>query len=123
MVKVLVVDDSPMVLEMVSAHLKQHGMDVMEANNGAEAVEKLKVSTPDLVVTDVVMPQMNGYELCRWIKNNASTKDVPVVMCTTKSEEFDKYWGMKQGADAYLTKPYHPPELIKTIKQLLSQIK
>ncbi len=123
MVRVLVVDDSAMVLEMVSAHLKQHGMEVAEAHDGAEAVEKLKAFTPDLVVTDVVMPRMNGYELCRWIKSNASTKDVPVIMCTTKSEEFDKYWGMKQGADAYLTKPYHPPELIKTIKQLLSQIK
>lgn len=123
MVKVLVVDDSSMVLEMVSAHLKQYGMEVTEAHDGADAVEKLKAGTPDLVVTDVVMPRMNGYELCRWIKSNASTKDVPVIMCTTKSEEFDKYWGMKQGADAYLTKPYHPPELIKTIKQLLSQIK
>jgi twitching motility two-component system response regulator PilH len=122
MVKVLVVDDSAMVLEMVSAHLKQNGIEVLEAHDGSDAVEQLKVVTPDLVVTDVVMPKMNGYELCRWIKNNASTKDVPVIMCTTKSEEFDKYWGMKQGADAYLTKPYHPPELIKTIKQLLSQI-
>jgi twitching motility two-component system response regulator PilH len=123
MVKVLVVDESAMVLEMVSAHLKQNGIEVLEAHDGSEAVEQLKTVTPDLVVTDVVMPKMNGYELCRWIKNNASTKDVPVIMCTTKSEEFDKYWGMKQGADAYLTKPYHPPELIKTIKQLLSQIK
>jgi twitching motility two-component system response regulator PilH len=122
MVKVLVVDDSAMVLEMVSAHLKQNGIEVLEAHDGSDAVEQLKMVTPDLVVTDVVMPKMNGYELCRWIKNNASTKDVPVIMCTTKSEEFDKYWGMKQGADAYLTKPYHPPELIKTIKQLLSQI-
>ena len=123
MVKVLVVDDSAMVLEMVSAHLKQNGIEVLEAHDGSDAVEQLKTVTPDLVVTDVVMPKMNGYELCRWIKNNDSTKDVPVIMCTTKSEEFDKYWGMKQGADAYLTKPYHPPELIKTIKQLLSQIK
>jgi twitching motility two-component system response regulator PilH len=122
MVKVLVVDDSAMVLEMVSAHLKQNGIEVLEAHDGSDAVEQLKTVTPDLVVTDVVMPKMNGYELCRWIKNNDSTKDVPVIMCTTKSEEFDKYWGMKQGADAYLTKPYHPPELIKTIKQLLSQI-
>ena len=123
MVRVLVVDDSSMVLEMVSAHLKQNGIEVIEAHDGADAVDKLKAVIPDLVVTDVVMPRMNGYELCRWIKSNASTKDVPVIMCTTKSEEFDKYWGMKQGADAYLTKPYHPPELIKTIKQLLSQIK
>jgi len=122
MVKVLVVDDSAMVLEMVSAHLKQNGIEVLEAHDGSDAVEQLKTVTPDLVVTDVVMPKMNGYELCRWIKNNDSTKDVPVIMCTTKSEEFDKYWGMKQGADAYLTKPYHPPELIKPIKQLLSQI-
>jgi twitching motility two-component system response regulator PilH len=122
MVKVLVVDDSAMVLEMVSAHLKQNGIEVLEAHDGSDAVDQLKTVTPDLVVTDVVMPKMNGYELCRWIKNNDSTKDVPVIMCTTKSEEFDKYWGMKQGADAYLTKPYHPPELIKTIKQLLSQI-
>jgi len=122
MVRVLVVDDSAMVLEMVSVHLKQNGIEVLEAHDGSDAVEQLKTVTPDLVVTDVVMPKMNGYELCRWIKNNDSTKDVPVIMCTTKSEEFDKYWGMKQGADAYLTKPYHPPELIKTIKQLLSQI-
>ncbi|NJK33920.1 MAG: response regulator [Oscillatoriales cyanobacterium SM2_2_1] len=119
MTTVLIVDDSAMVLEMVAEQLRQQGMSVIEARDGAEAVEKIKVTPPDLVVTDVVMPKMNGYELCRWIKNNSTTKNVPVVMCTTKSEEFDKYWGMKQGADAYLTKPYHPPELLKTIKSLL----
>ncbi|CAN1212470.1 response regulator [Tumidithrix helvetica PCC 7403] len=123
MATILIVDDSAMVRDMVSGQLRQQGMDVIEAQDGAEAIEKMKGTTPDLVVTDVVMPRMNGYELCRWIKNNAATKDVPVIMCSTKSEEFDKYWGMKQGADAYLTKPYHPPELLKTIKQLLSQVK
>jgi twitching motility two-component system response regulator PilH len=119
MTTVLVVDDSPTVREMVVEQLKGSGMTVIEAFDGTDAVEKLKNTTPDLVVTDVVMPKMNGYELCRWIKKNESTKDVPVVMCTTKSEDFDKHWGMKQGADAYITKPYEPAELLKTIKTLL----
>ncbi|MEI6426771.1 MAG: response regulator [Pseudanabaena sp. ELA607] len=119
MAKVLVVDDSTMVLELVSSQLREQGIEVMEAHDGEEAVKHLQTMTPDVVVTDVVMPKMNGYELCRWIKSNEATKNVPVIMCTTKSEEFDKYWGIKQGADAYVTKPYHPPELIKTIKQFL----
>ncbi len=121
MATVLVVDDSPAVREMLVNQLKQGGMTVIEAQDGTEAVEKLKTTVPDVVVTDVVMPKMNGYELCRWIKNNDSTKNVPVVMCTTKSEEFDKYWGIKQGADAYITKPYQPADLIKTIKGLLKE--
>jgi twitching motility two-component system response regulator PilH len=121
MATVLVVDDSSAVREMLANQLKQGGMTVIEAQDGTEAVEKLKTTVPDVVVTDVVMPKMNGYELCRWIKNNDSTKNVPVVMCTTKSEEFDKYWGIKQGADAYITKPYQPADLIKTIKGLLKE--
>ncbi len=119
MVKILVVDDSSTVREMVTSQLRQQGIDVSEAEDGEDAIAKIQQNQPDLVVTDVVMPNKNGYELCRWIKGNDSTKNIPVIMCTTKSEEFDKYWGMKQGADAYLTKPYHPPELLKTIKQLL----
>lgn len=123
MTTVLVVDDSPMIREMVSSHLTQHGFKVVEAGDGAEAIEKIQAKLPDLIVTDVVMPRMNGYELCRWIKSNAQTKNLPVVMCTTKSEEFDKYWGMKQGADAYITKPYQPPELLNILQELLSKIK
>ncbi len=122
MTTVLIVDDSPMIREMVSGHLTQHGFKVEEANDGADAVEKIQAKQPDLIVTDVVMPRMNGYELCRWIKNNAQTKNLPVVMCTTKSEEFDKYWGMKQGADAYITKPYQPPELLNIVQQLLRKV-
>ncbi|AFY74300.1 response regulator with CheY-like receiver domain and winged-helix DNA-binding domain [Synechococcus sp. PCC 7502] len=119
MTTVLVVDDSPTVRELVSEHLRQQNIAVVEAFDGLDATEKIKISVPDLVITDVVMPRMNGYELCRWIKNNVKNKNVPVVMCTTKSEEFDKYWGMKQGADAYITKPYNPPELIDIVKRLI----
>lgn len=120
---VLIVDDSPTVRELLSEQLKRSGFIVVEAVDGEEAIEKIKENTPDLVVTDIVMPRKNGYELCRWIKNDPQIKHIPVVMCTSKSEEFDVYWGMKQGADAYITKPYHPPDLLDAVKKLLSQAK
>jgi len=116
---VLIVDDSATVREMVSEQLRKSGFNVIEAIDGEEAIAKLQVSIPDLVVTDIVMPRKNGYELCRWMKNEPKTKHIPVVMCTSKSEEFDVYWGMKQGADAYITKPYHPPDLVEVVNRLL----
>ncbi|HEY9908998.1 MAG TPA: response regulator [Thermosynechococcaceae cyanobacterium] len=116
---VLIVDDSLTVRQMLSDQLRRSGFDVVEASDGEEAIAKIKASSPDLVVTDIVMPRKNGYELCRWIKSDPSTKDIPVVLCTSKSEEFDVYWGMKQGADAYITKPYHPPDLLTAVKRLL----
>lgn len=118
---VLIVDDSPTVREMLSEQLKRSGLSVLEAVDGEEAMEKIRANSPDLVITDIVMPRKNGYELCRWIKNEPATKHIPVVMCTSKSEEFDVYWGMKQGADAYITKPYHPPDLLNAVKKLLQQ--
>jgi twitching motility two-component system response regulator PilH len=116
---VLIVDDSLTVRQMVSEQLRQSGFVVVEAIDGEEAIAKIQASIPDLVVTDIVMPRKNGYELCRWLKSELKTKHIPVVMCTSKSEEFDVYWGMKQGADAYITKPYHPPDLIDAVKKLL----
>ncbi len=120
---VLIVDDSPTLREMLTDLLRKSGHAVIQASDGVDAQEKLGAgsSVPDLVVMDVVMPRMNGYELCRWIKKNPQTQDVPVIMCTSKSEEFDRYWGMKQGADAYVTKPYHPDELMGVVRQLLSR--
>ncbi|MBF2079712.1 MAG: response regulator [Synechococcales cyanobacterium T60_A2020_003] len=116
---VLIVDDSQTLRHMLSELLRDQGIEVIEATNGVEAQEKIQQRLPDLVITDLIMPQMNGYELCRWIKNEAKTKDLPVLVCTTKSEDFDRYWGMKQGADAYITKPFHPPELLRTVRRLL----
>ncbi|WP_421656543.1 response regulator [Leptothermofonsia sp. ETS-13] len=120
---VLIVDDSHTVREMLSEQLKRGGFNVIEAVDGEEAMEKIKFHSPDLVITDIVMPRKNGYELTRWIKNDPKTRHTPVVMCTSKSEEFDVYWGMKQGADAYITKPYHPPDLLDAVKKLLNQTK
>lgn len=121
MATILIVDDSPTVREMVSDQLRRSGYTVVEAVDGEDAIEKLQVALPDLIVTDIVMPRKNGYELCRWIRNHAQAKKLPVIMCTSKSEEFDVYWGMKQGADAYMTKPYHPPDLITAVRKLLQQ--
>lgn len=121
---ILVVDDSPSQREMISSLLKSSGIVVTEASNGEEALEALlnpsNENLPDLVITDIVMPRMNGYEFCRKLKNTPATEHIPVLMCTSKGEEFDRYWGMKQGADAYIAKPFKPNELNKTVKQLLN---
>jgi twitching motility two-component system response regulator PilH len=118
---VLIVDDSQTLRQMLAEILEKSGMSVVEAINGSEAQAKIESSTPDLVITDLIMPEMNGYELCRWIKT--TRQNLPVLICSTKSEEFDRYWGMKQGADAYITKPFHPTEMLQTVKQLLRATK
>jgi twitching motility two-component system response regulator PilH len=118
---VLVVDDSATAREMLVAELQRAGFRVMAAADGAEAMEHIKVNPPALVITDLIMPRVNGYELCRNIKSDPLTKHVPVIMCSTKAEEFDRYWGMKQGADAYITKPYQPKDMINAVKYLLEE--
>ncbi len=119
MSEVLLVEDSPVQREMISGILQDNGWQVTLAADGIEALEQMQKSSPDLVVLDIVMPRMNGYEVCRRLKSDPKTRNVPVVMCSSKGEEFDRYWGMKQGADAYIAKPFQPVELIGTIKQLL----
>ena len=122
MTTILIVDDSQTLRKMLAELLMSHGMRVLEATNGKEAKKQITSASADLdlVITDLIMPEMNGYELCRWLKNETDLKKkVPVLICSTKSEEFDRYWGMKQGADAYITKPFQPPELLRTIKKLL----
>ena len=119
MSKVLVVEDSVTQREMISQLLKSSGLAVTVDNDGVEALGRLKNTKPDIVVLDIVMPRMNGYEVCRRIKSDPQTKDIPVVMCSSKGEEFDRYWGLKQGADAYIAKPFQPTELVGTVKQLL----
>jgi len=116
---VLVVEDSVTQREMIEDLLKGSGLTVKTAGDGVEALEQMQGNCPDIVVMDIVMPRMNGYELCRRIKTDPKTERVPVVMCSSKGEEFDRYWGMKQGADAYISKPFQPQELVGTVKQLL----
>ena len=117
---VLVVEDSVAQREMIIDLLKGNGLKVTVASDGVEALAYIHGELlPDLVVLDIVMPRMNGYEVCRRIKSDPATQNLPVVLCSSKGEEFDRYWGMKQGADAYIAKPFQPTELVGTVKQLL----
>lgn len=117
---VLVVEDSIPQREMITELLKGNGLTVAAATDGIEALEQIQAGEhPDLVVLDIVMPRMNGYEVCRRLKSDPITQHVPVILCSSKGEEFDRYWGMKQGADAYIAKPFQPTELLGTVKQLL----
>jgi twitching motility two-component system response regulator PilH len=120
MTTVMIVDDSNALREIIAKMLRDSGIEVISAEDGVQALKKIEDETQlDLVVLDIVMPNMNGYDLCRHIRKNPKTQNLPVVMCSSKSEEFDRYWGMKQGADAYISKPFRPEELLSTIKQLL----
>ena len=116
---ILVVEDSPTQRQFILDVLKGSSLTVTVANDGIEALEQIQLSCPDIVVLDVVMPRMNGYEVCRRLKTDPKTQGVPVIMCSSKGEEFDRYWGMRQGADAYIVKPFQPKELVGTVKQLL----
>jgi len=116
---VLVVDDQLTHREMISNLLKGSGFKVMVASNGGEALEQIEAHPPDLVILDIVMPKINGYEVCRRLRTNPISKDVPVILCSIKAEEFDRYWGIRQGADAYVAKPFQPQELLATVKKLL----
>ncbi|MGB8702315.1 MAG: response regulator [Thermosynechococcaceae cyanobacterium] len=119
MTTVMIVDDSHTIRAMLTDLLQKHGFDVIEAEDGVVAKEMMKDQRPDLVITDIVMPNMNGYELCRWVKNELPGGAAPVILCSTKSEAFDRHWGMKQGGDAYIIKPYNAEEMLSTIKGLL----
>ncbi len=116
---ILVVEDSVTQREMIKDLLRNSGLTVTVASDGVEALEQIQGNCPDLVILDIVMPRMNGYEVCRRLKSDPKTQNVPVVMCSSRSEESDRYWGLKQGADAYIAKPFQPTELVGTVKQLL----
>lgn len=118
---VMIVDDSQAQRAIIVEILKKNGLEVIEAADGMEAKEKIQRLCPDLVILDIVMPHMNGYELCRWLKNDSNAKHVPVIMCSTKGEDFDLHWGKKQGADDYVTKPFEPKEMIAKVRKLLQQ--
>jgi len=115
----LVIDDSMTDREVLTACLKQAGMDVITANSSEEGMDKLAGSQPDIIILDVVLPGRSGFELCRDLKAEAKTSKIPVVISSTKGTEMDKFWGMKQGADAYIAKPIDQDELIRTVKKLI----
>ena len=117
---VLVVEDNNTEKEIITSCLQTSGVNVLTAKSAEEAFEQLKNHSFDAVILDIVLPDRSGFEICREIKAETQTSKIPVVMCSTKSGEMDKFWGMKQGADAYLAKPIDQDELVRTVKQLLA---
>jgi twitching motility two-component system response regulator PilH len=115
--KILVVDDSITVAKFVEMVLTAEGHSMAFALDGDEAIARIKNEKYDLLILDVVMPRKNGYQLCREIKNNEQYKSIPVIMLTTKGTESDKFWGMRQGANEYLTKPCNPEALVGAVNK------
>ncbi len=116
--KILVVDDSPTERYALSEVLQKNGFNVITAENGEEGIAKSKSELPDLILMDVVMPGMNGYQATRTISRDEATRSIPVIICTTKGQETDKIWGMRQGAFDYLVKPLDHDELLKRIRAM-----
>ena len=116
--KILVVDDSPTERYALSEVLTKNGYQVVTAENGEEGIAKSQSELPDLILMDVVMPGMNGYQATRTISRDSATRSIPVIICTTKGQETDKIWGMRQGAFDYLVKPLDHTELLARIRAM-----
>jgi twitching motility two-component system response regulator PilH len=114
--KIMVVDDSPTERAYLEGLLKKNGFDVVLVESGEAAIEHAKSDRPDLILMDVVMPGLNGFQATRAITRDEATKHIPVVICTTKDQETDKIWGLRQGAKDYVTKPINEGELVGKIK-------
>ncbi|MEM6610812.1 MAG: response regulator [Cyanobacteria bacterium P01_C01_bin.72] len=113
---ILVVDDLQAQLDLITGYLEQEGFKVVTALNGNEALVKATAQLPDLVITDLVMPEMSGLEFCRKLKKNPETEAIPVIACTTKDRDMDKKWAKKQGVVAYLVKPFTQAEMVSAVK-------
>ena len=117
--KVLVVDDSPTELKLMSEPFVQNGYGVVTATDGEQALQMAADERPALIVLDVIMPKLNGFQVCRKIKTHDTLKEIKVIMLTSKNQESDKFWGEKQGADAYMTKPFDSEELLNMARSLM----
>ena len=117
MARILIVDDSPSQLLGIKRIVEKLGHETLSAEDGAAGVEVAKAELPDLILMDVVMPNLNGFQATRTISKNADTAHIPIILVTTKDQETDKVWGMRQGAKAYVTKPIKEEELVKALDE------
>ena len=121
MARVLIVDDSPAETKKLSDILKKNGHDVLKADNGADGVALCRDQQPDVVLMDIVMPGLNGFQATRQLNRDPGTQHIPVIIVTTKDQETDKVWGKRQGARDYLTKPVSESTLLGTISSVLKE--
>lgn len=120
MARILIVDDSPTEVRKISSILERNAHEVMTADNGADGVALACSEQPDLVLMDVVMPGLNGFQATRQLTRMPETAEIPVIIVTTKDQETDRVWGTRQGAKGYLVKPVAEDSLVQTINQLLN---
>ena len=117
--KILVVDDEPDTVEMIEVNLKAHGYEVLSAGGGEEALQKARAALPDLILLDIMLPEVDGMEVCKILRRDPRTSGIPIVMLTAKAGEIDRVLGLELGADDYVTKPFSPRELVLRVKRLL----
>ncbi|MEM7771167.1 MAG: response regulator [Cyanobacteria bacterium P01_A01_bin.37] len=117
---ILVVDDSRAEQRLIEAILRTTGHAVSIVDSAEQALDWMKRAVPDVLVLDVIMPGINGFDLCRRLRSNPVTENIPIVFCTSKDQDFDRFWGLRQGGAAYVTKPFAPNELIDAVKTCLS---
>jgi twitching motility two-component system response regulator PilH len=116
--KIMIVDDSPTERHVLSDTLIKNGFDVIAVESGDAAVVRVRDIMPDLILMDVVMPGLNGFQATRAISRDPATKHIPIVICTTKGQDTDKFWGLRQGAKGYIVKPVKQEELMRVITTL-----
>ncbi len=121
-IKIMVVDDEPDIVKIIKISLELANFEVIEANNGEECLSKLNSGIkPELILLDIMMPGLSGYEVCQKIRQNPDLKDIKVVMLTAKGQKSDAEEGLKSGADDYIIKPFDPYELIDQVKEILER--
>jgi twitching motility two-component system response regulator PilH len=118
--KILVVEDSPTYLRQIAGLLQDEGFDTITAVDGEDALEKAFGETPDLIVLDVILPKKNGFQVCRQLKASPETQKIKILMLTSKSQDSDRFWGLKQGADKFMTKPFDDNDLAVNVAKLLA---
>jgi DNA-binding response OmpR family regulator len=116
---ILVVDDSPTDLRLMTTPLQDKGYRIITAVDGEEALEKAIQERPSLIVLDVILPKKNGFQVCRQLKTSPDTQDIKILMLTSKTQDSDRFWGLKQGADEYMTKPFEDEEYLANVAKLL----
>lgn len=120
--KILIVDDEPQIrilMEQTLEELEDEGVELLTANNGEEALETIQSEKPELVFLDVMMPKLNGFEVCHAVKNDLALTNMYIIMLTAKGQEFDKQKGTEAGADLYMTKPFDPDEVLEKSMEIL----
>lgn len=117
--KILIVDDLPTEVQLMQTAIASLGHLTLVATDGEQALDMARRETPDLVLLDVVLPRMDGFQVCRKMKKDPQTANIPVILVSSKTQESDKFWGLKQGASAYICKPFSPAELASTVTKNL----